>query len=94
MPILPHLGSKKTTPRFVFSMGSILFRDGDYRAAVIEFRRAYESSPNPRVLTWARRASKAQDYPAAQSALRRYLDEVGKDVPPARRTQVEVDLEA
>ena len=84
---------EKDDPKVRFQHGVDLFRDGDYRAAVIEFRRAYELSPNPRVLYNLGEASlEAQDYPAAQSALRRYLDEVGKDVPPARRTQVEVDL--
>src|SRR4051812_21766349 len=67
---------EKDDPKVRFQHGVDFFRDGDSRAAVIEFRRAYELSPTPRVLyNWGGASLEAQDSPAAQSALRRYLDE-------------------
>jgi hypothetical protein len=76
-----------------FQHGVELFRDGDARAALIEFRRAYELSPNYRVLYNIGQASfEAQDYPASLDAFQRYLAEGGKEIPQARRTQVEADL--
>lgn len=76
-----------------FQHGVELFRDGDARAALIEFRRAYELSPNYRVLYNIGQASfEAQDYPASLEAFQRYLAEGGKEIPQSRRTQVEADL--
>ena len=83
----------KEEARLRFQHGVDLYKDGDYRAAVIEFKRAYEIAPNPKVLYNLGQSSlDAQDYPAALSAFRRYLDESGKDVTPQRRTQVEAEL--
>jgi len=85
--------SDREEARTRFQHGVELFRDGDPRAALIEFRRAYELAPNFRVLFNIGQASfEAQDYPSAVLAFQRYLAEGGKDVPAARRAQIEGDI--
>lgn len=77
-----------------FNRGVELYRDGDYRAAVIEFRRAYELVPNWRIqYNLAQACAEIQDYPCTLRALQTYLDEGGSEVPADRRAAVEAELE-
>ncbi|HEY4116544.1 MAG TPA: tetratricopeptide repeat protein [Byssovorax sp.] len=77
-----------------FKKGLDLFKDGDYQAALIEFRRAYELAPNYQVLYNIGQVSfQLQDYPGALAALQRYLTEGGRNVPGTRRAEVERDIE-
>lgn len=77
-----------------FRKGLELFKEGDYRAALIEFRRAYDLAPNFAVLyNIGQVYFQLQDYAGALNALDRYLTEGGSQVPAARREEVKKDLE-
>jgi hypothetical protein len=76
-----------------FTRGVELFKEGDFRAALIEFQRAYEAAPNYKVLyNLGQTSLELQDYAGALKAFRGYLDGGGREIPAARRTQVEGDL--
>ncbi len=78
-----------------FTRAVELFKEGDFRAALIEFQRAYDASPNYKVLyNLGQTNLELQDYAGALRAFRGYLDGGGRDIPAARRTQVEADFEA
>lgn len=77
-----------------YKKGIELYGEGDYRAALIEFKRAYELAPNPAVLyNMGQVYFQLQDYVGALSALEQYLSEGGKTVPAARRAEVQRDIE-
>ena len=77
-----------------FRRGVELFEEGNHRAAIIEFERAYELKPNWRVLYNIGQVHfLLQDYSAALKAFERYLAEGGDEVPSKRRAVVEADLE-
>jgi hypothetical protein len=72
-----------------FRSGVQFYKDGDFTAAQVEFKRAYELSPNWRVLYNLGQTSRdLKDYAAALSAFEQYLREGGKDVPPPRKKDV------
>jgi PEGA domain len=77
-----------------FKKGLELFKDGDFQAAQIEFRRAFELAPNFNVLYNIGQVSfQLQDYPGALDAFQRYLSEGGDRVPAARKADVLKDIE-
>lgn len=77
-----------------FKKGVDLFGDGDYQAALIEFRRAYELVPSYSVLYNIGQVQyQLQDYAAALATLERYLAEGGRQIPSARRSDVEEDIQ-
>jgi len=77
-----------------FLRGVKLYRDADYAAALVEFKRAYELAPNYRVLyNLGQTSRELKDYASALSAYRRYLDEGGDEVGRSRKRQVEKALE-
>ena len=64
-----------------------LFHEADFRAALIEFQRAYDAAPNYKVLyNLGQTAQELQDYAGALKAFRGYLDGGGREIPAARRT--------
>jgi len=76
-----------------FTRGVELFKEGDFRAALIEFQRAYDAAPNYKVLyNLGQTSFELQDYAGALKAFRGYLDGGGSQIPPARVAQVEADL--
>jgi hypothetical protein len=76
-----------------FTRAVELFKEADFRAALIEFQRAYDSAPNYKVLyNLGQTSLELQDYASALKAFRGYLDGGGREVPAARRAQVEADL--
>lgn len=76
-----------------FNRGVELYRDADYRAAIIEFRRAYELVPNWRIqYNLAQACAELQDYPCTLRALQAYLNDGGSEVPADRRAAVETEL--
>jgi hypothetical protein len=76
-----------------FLRGVELFHESDFRAALIEFQRAYDAAPNYKVLyNLGQTAQELQDYAGALKAFKGYLDGGGREIPAARRTQVEADL--
>lgn len=77
-----------------FKKGIELFKEADYQAALVEFRRAYELVPSWQVLYNIGQVQyQLQDYAGALATLERYLSEGGKQVPAARRTEVERDIQ-
>ncbi|MDF2696700.1 MAG: TonB-dependent receptor [Labilithrix sp.] len=76
-----------------FARGVELYKEGDYRATLLELRRAYSLAPNPRILfNIGQTLMMLQQYAAARDAFRTYLEQSGSSLPAARRTQVEEEL--
>ncbi|HEX9294725.1 MAG TPA: hypothetical protein VF881_02790 [Polyangiaceae bacterium] len=77
-----------------FRRGVDFFKEGDYRAALIEFKRAYELAPNYKLLyNLGQTSLELQDYASALRSFERYLSEGGKEIAAARRAQVEGEIE-
>ncbi len=77
-----------------FGQGVKLSEDGDWRAAVIEFERAYAIEPSYRVLFDIGQCRyQLHDYPGALTAFQKYLAEGGDLVAPDRRAQVIADID-
>jgi tetratricopeptide (TPR) repeat protein len=61
-----------------FSAGVALYNEADYRAALVEFKRAYDIAPSPVVLyNIGQTYYQLQDYASAFKVLTRYLNEAG-----------------
>jgi hypothetical protein len=77
-----------------FRRGVDFFKEGDYRAALIEFKRAYELAPNYKVLyNLGQTSLELQDYASALRSFEKYLNDGGKEIAAARRTQVEAEVD-
>lgn len=77
-----------------FRKGAELFDEGDYQAALIEFRRAYEIAPNFAVLyNIGQVYYLLQDYANALNTLERYLSEGDKSIQLARRRDVQKEIQ-
>jgi len=75
-----------------FSRGVTLFGEADYRAALVEFRRAYEIAPNAAVLyNLGQTYYQLQNYAAALTALERYLDESPPSATHRREVEQTID---
>ncbi len=73
-----------------FERGVSFFRDGDYVAAMVEFKKAYEVDPNWRVLyNLGQTSRELRDYAAALTSFERYLAEGGEGVDAERKKRVE-----
>jgi hypothetical protein len=71
-----------------------LYEEGNLDGARAELRRAYETSPNYKVLyNLAQVEFELHDYPAALTSFEQYLSQGGDKIPEARRAQVQKDLE-
>lgn len=76
-----------------FNSAVAMFREGDYRGALIEFRRAYEISHNYRALyNIGQTEMEVQDYAGALGAFQKYLAAGGAEIDPERRAAVEADI--
>jgi tetratricopeptide (TPR) repeat protein len=83
----------KAEARRHFQVGVTEAQAGAYREAVVEFKRAYELSPNFAVLYNLAMAEAALgDAAAALTTFERYLAEGGKAVPADRRAKVAGDM--
>jgi hypothetical protein len=77
-----------------FRRGVELFQEGAFRAALVEFERAYEVAPHYRLLyNIGQTRLQLQEYLGAIQAYEGYLVQGGADVPQARRDDVEGALE-
>jgi hypothetical protein len=77
-----------------FHRGVQLYEEDDFRAALIEFNRAYELVPNPAVLyNVGQSYYQLRDYAGALTTLERYLRENGDRVAADRRAQVDRELQ-
>ena len=73
-----------------FERGVKFFKDGDYVAAMVQFKRAYELDPNYAVLyNIGQTARELKSYSEALRALERYLTEGGDKISAERRASVE-----
>jgi hypothetical protein len=78
------------TGRSHFKAGVDYYRDGDLTTALIEFKRAYASAPNYRVLyNLGQVSNEMRDYVEAQRYFQRYLTEGAGEVDGARKQEVE-----
>jgi tetratricopeptide (TPR) repeat protein len=75
-----------------FQRGVELYNDGDFRGALVEFKRAYVLLPRATVLyDIGETEYQLQDYAKALSTLRRFLQETGPNA--LHRAEVEVTVE-
>lgn len=92
----PPVGAKPEVPdegRDHFNRGVALFREGDYRAALVEFRRAYAISHNYKALyNIGQTEFEVQDYAGARTSFQKYLVEGGAEIEAGRRAEVEADV--
>jgi tetratricopeptide (TPR) repeat protein len=71
-----------------FQRGVEFSKDGDFEAALVEFKRAYELSPNYRVLfNLGQTSRELRDYAGALKSFEEYLRQGGNDAP--KRDKVE-----
>ncbi|MFO0659796.1 MAG: serine/threonine-protein kinase [Polyangiaceae bacterium] len=74
--------------------GVELSKQKNYRAALIEFQRAYAVAPNYRILfNLGQTSLELQDYAAAQQAFEQYLAEGGSEIPADKRSVAESSLQ-
>lgn len=77
-----------------FQRGVELYQEGAFRAALVEFERAYGIAPDYRLLYNIGQVKlQLQDYLGATQSYERYLAEGGADIPRARRDDVEEAFE-
>ena len=77
-----------------FAHGVKLYEEDDFRAALIEFNRAYELAPNWAVLyNVGQSYYQLRDYANALRTLERYVQEGGAQIASERGAQVERELE-
>jgi tetratricopeptide (TPR) repeat protein len=83
----------KEEARGRFQRGVELYRDGDYRGALIEFNRAYQTSPNFRLLfNVGQTCVELQDYACALRAFEKYLADGKNEAPADRRATAEAEV--
>ncbi len=76
-----------------FKRGVSLYQESDFKAALVEFKRAYELSQK-----WQLRYNVAQaeyqtrDYAAALASFETFLREGGERIPKARRAEIEQEI--
>ncbi len=74
--------------------GTSLYDENNFRAALVEFQKAYELAPSYKLLfNIAQVEMELQDYAGALKAYTRYLKEGGPDVPSERATQVNAEID-
>jgi len=84
---------KKQSARGHFKLGVDFYRERNYRAALIEFQRAYADSPHYKLLYNLGQASlELQEYASAIDYLTDYLKEGGSEITPERAAEVEQTL--
>lgn len=77
-----------------FRRGIELYSEGDFHAALIEFRRAYELDPRYQALyNIGETYFQLQDYANALKTLEKYLRDGGQRISSERREEVEKELE-
>jgi PEGA domain-containing protein len=77
-----------------FRSGVSFYKDKDYAAALVEFKRAYELVPNFTVLfNLGQTARELKDYAAALKAFEQYLDEGGAKIPAPRHKEVSASID-
>jgi hypothetical protein len=81
---------QKESARQHFKLGVDFYRERNYRAALIEFQRAYADAPHYKLLYNLGQASlELQEYASAIDYLTDYLKEGGSEIAPERGAEVE-----
>lgn len=76
-----------------FARGVALFRENDFRGALVEFHRSYDVSHNFKVLyNIGQTELELQDYAGARGSFQKYLTEGGAEIDGARRASVDEDI--
>lgn len=76
-----------------FKRGVALYQESDFKAALVEFKRAYDLSKNWRLLFNVAQAQyQAHDYAEALANFETYLREGGDKLPRARRAEVDKEI--
>ncbi len=76
-----------------FQRGVVLFREGDFRAALVEFRRSYQLTSNFKVLyNIGQTEFELQEYASALRSFKKYLEAAGSQIDAARRSEVEESI--
>jgi hypothetical protein len=76
-----------------FERGTTFYAEGDYAAALIEFKRAYDASPSWRVLfNIGQSYFQLHDYPNALLTLQRFAHEGGDDIVAEDRATLDTEL--
>jgi tetratricopeptide (TPR) repeat protein len=76
-----------------FKRGVAFYQESDFKAAVVEFKRAYELSKNWRLLYNVAQAQyQAHDYAEALDSFETYLHEGGDKLPRQRRAEVDKEI--
>ncbi|MFO0676048.1 MAG: tetratricopeptide repeat protein [Polyangiaceae bacterium] len=94
-PAAPSPAAKPVDAEAVahFRRGVELYEENDFDAALVEFRRAYEIAPNPKVLyNIAQTHYQLQAYAPALETFERYLAESGSSMSAERRKEVDADV--
>lgn len=82
--------AQKESARQHFKLGVDFYRERNYRAALIEFQRAYADAPHYKLLYNLGQASlELQEYASAIDYLTDYLKEGGSEIAPERGAEVE-----
>ena len=93
-PGSPGSADTVTQARSHFAHGVKLYEEEDYRAALIEFSRAYELAPNWAVLYNVGQSHyQLRDYPNALRTLERYVREGGEQIAKDRRAEVDREID-
>lgn len=80
--------------RIRYERGISLYEEGNYDGALIELQRAYETAPSYKILFNIGQVHRQlNDYVSALRAYERYLSEGAKEVPAARRSEVEREIQ-
>ncbi len=80
--------------RVHFERAVKLYGEDDFRAALIEFNRAYELAPNWSVLyNVGQSYYQLRDYPNALRTLEKYVAQGGASIPADRRAQVDHEID-
>jgi tetratricopeptide (TPR) repeat protein len=90
----PKADDVTASAREHFQRGTEYYSEGDFRAALIEFERAYALRPSYRLLyNLAQVAYELRDYAAAERHFRAYLVEGEDEITPERRAEVRHELD-
>lgn len=88
-PAAPAASTNIDEARLRFRRGVELYRDGDFRAALAEFKRANELGPSYRILYNIGQAQiELRNYPAARKTFVRYLEEGGSEISKERADEI------
>ena len=76
-----------------FDRGTTFYTEGDYAAALVEFKRAYEASPTWQVLlNIGQSYFQLRDYASALVTLQRFASEGGERIPKEDRATLDAEL--